>query len=140
MNFSNRFFAILENDKIIRLTNNKFTKLHHFDNNTSYPEFKNKKIKIATFLIQLKNRKPFCIIKEFYDYYEFNDKGKLNKEKYFEKLRLKLSTIDFGNEKNITEKNIINGTKIFYKRRIETQYQWKPSEVLKSKLHKQIFN
>ena len=140
MNLSSRVFAILEDNTVVKLPNNKLNKLHKFDKNTSFSEFKNKKIKIAMFLIELKNRKPYSILEEFYSYYEFDKNGRLDEDKYFEQMRLHLDTADLiPVEKKEFGSNVIDGTSEFYKKRIETQYQWFPTNILKNNLHLQIF-
>src|ERR1035437_9505418 len=86
MSTSDRYFAILEDNRIVKLSSSKFYKLHKFDEDTSYPEFKNKKIKIASYIIELQNRKPSNIIREFYTCLEFDNMGRLDKKKHNEQL------------------------------------------------------
>lgn len=141
MNLTHRVFAILGNDAIIKIPNNKYNRLNEFDKSLVFPDFKNKKVKFAIFLIELKNRKPFRILEEYYYVYEFDRYGRLDKEKYFERLRVQLSTVDFLGFLNEKERNpnVIDATKEFYKKRLETQYQWIPADILKDKLHLSIF-
>jgi len=92
------------------------------------------------FLIELKDRKPYNILEEFYHYYEFDKKGRLDENKFFEQMRLNLDSgvlMPCG-EKGF-DSNVIDGTSIFYKNRIEAQYQWFPSAILKNDMHVQIF-
>ena len=139
MGISIRNFAILNDDEIVKLPTAKLERLHRFSNDESFPDFKNQKIRIALFIVELQNRKPSNIIKEFYSYYEFDSFGRLDREKELEEMNIRMSTGDFLSEKERTAPNIIDGTKKFYKKRVEDQYEWYPSEILKNKLHTKIF-
>ncbi|HSH52667.1 MAG TPA: hypothetical protein VK982_13160 [Bacteroidales bacterium] len=147
MSITSRVFAVLEDDVIIKLSNDDIRKLHDFDDEKKFNKLKNKKVRIASFLIELKDRKPTQILKDYYYYYEFDEKGKLDKNKYYEQMSLEINSSDLAleireditSENRISESNVLYGIKKYYRNRLETEYRWYPSAELKNKLHKKIF-
>ena len=139
MNIVNRVFAIPDDESIVKMSNTKLEKLLKFDKDTSFPEFKNKKIKIASLLITLKNRKPERIISENYYFYEFEKTGKLDKEKYNAQFQVKLALADSILSNTISEGKVTYTEKGELKENLSIQYQWIPSIELKRKLHDRIF-
>ncbi|MDR3669090.1 MAG: hypothetical protein P4L35_19855 [Ignavibacteriaceae bacterium] len=140
MTASSRYFAILKDNRIVKLSSNKFQKLYKYNGATSYPEFTNKKIKIASYLIELQDRKPTRIINEWYSYLEFDDNGKLDKKKHNEQLIAILNRAVSPIKVKKTGTNIIDASGYFNNEKIERLYEWYPSAHLKNKLHEQIFN
>ncbi|MBU1677278.1 MAG: hypothetical protein KKD86_00250 [Bacteroidetes bacterium] len=139
MNLSNRVFAVLEGEEIVRIGSNQFMKLHRFDEGVSYEKFRNKKIKIALYLIELRNRKPFCVVQEWYNYYEFDEEGRFDQDKYYDQINLKLSSVNLWEDDEKMPEKVIDGKIEFYKRRLENDYEWYPTKEMKNRLLEKLF-
>jgi|GEM_PF-6403824 len=141
MNHSVRVFAVMDDGSIKKLAYNKFYNLHRNDKQAAFQEFSNSKVKIAEFIVEIENRKPIRIINEFYNYYVFDEEGKINDDGYQVKLKLLANSIlKEDDDDNVSRKgNVIDATNIFLKRRIETQYKWHPDEDIKNRLYERVF-
>jgi len=141
MNHSIRVIAVMDDGSIKKLAYNKFYNLHRNDKQSEFPEFSNSKVKLAEFIVEIENREPIRILYEFYNYYSFDEEGRINEEKYRVQLELIMNSILKEDEDdNIsTRGNVIDATNIFLKRRIETQYKWHPDEDMKNRLHEKVF-
>lgn len=141
MNHSIRVLAVLNDGSIKKLAYNKFYNLHRNDKQAAFPEFRNSKVKVAEFIVEIENRKPIRILYEFYNYYSFDEEGRINDDGY--QVQLKLISNSFlkeGDDDNIsTRGNVIDATNIFLKKRIETQYKWHPDEDMKNRLYEKVF-
>jgi len=96
-------------------------------------------VRIASFLIERLNRKTLSIINECYYFYEFDNSGKLDKKKYFERLSRNTSAILFDTDDEVFEDNFAYALKEYHHDKTNTQFQWFPSPSLKENLSKQIF-
>src|SRR5690554_6757956 len=107
MGITSRVFAVLDDNTIMKLSNEDIRKLHDFEDEKKFNKLKNKKVRIASFLIELKERKPVNILKEYYYFYEMDEKGKLDKNKYYEQLNLQINSADLALEigEDITSEN-----------------------------------
>jgi hypothetical protein len=141
MNHSARVFAVLNDGSIKKLANNKFYILNRNDKKATFPEFSNRKLKIAEFIVELENRKPIRILYEFYNIYFFDEEGRIDDDGY--QVQIKLlgqSILKKEDEDNVSIKgNVIDATNIFLERRIETQYKWHPDESMKNMLYEKVF-
>lgn len=141
MNHSIRVFAVMDDGTIKKLAYNKFYNLHRNDKQKAFPEFRNSKVKIAEFIVEIENREPIRILYEFYNYYSFDEEGRINEEKYRVQLELIMNSIlkEDEDDNSSTTGNVIDATNIFLKRRIETQYKWQPEESMQNRLHERVF-
>lgn len=141
MNHSVRVFAVLDDRIIKKLANNKFYKLNGNDKQKAFPEYRNSKVKIAEFIVEIENRKPIRIIDEFYNYYSFDQKGRIKEDKHRVQLELIMKSFFKEDENNdiSIRGNVIDATEIFLKKRIETQYKRQPDENMKNRLYEKIF-
>ncbi|MCF8240757.1 MAG: hypothetical protein K9J16_05170 [Melioribacteraceae bacterium] len=137
-NNSIRVYAVMDDNSIKKLANNRFYNLHRNDKHAAFPEFRNSKVKIAEFIVEIENRKPIRIINEFYNYYSFDDEGRINEDKFRVQLELIMNSI-FKEDEISIRGNVIDATAIFLKKRIETQYKWHPDEDMKNRLLEKIF-
>lgn len=97
-------------------------------------------MKIAEFIVEIENRKPIRILYEFYNYYSFDEEGRIDEEGLRVKLDLLSKSFLKEDDDNIsTRGNVIDATNIFLERRFETQYKWYPDEDMKNRLHEKVF-
>ncbi len=141
MNHSVRVFAVMNDGSIKKLANNKFYNLHRNDKQSAFPEFSNSKVKIAEFIVEMENRKPIRIINEFYNYFSFDEKGRINEEGFRVQLELLAKSFLKGDDDNKVsiKGNVIDAANIFLKKRIETQYKWHPDENMENRLYQKVF-
>lgn len=140
MNHSIRVFAVLDDGSIKKLAKNKFYNLNRNEKEATFPEFSNRKVRIAEFIVELENRKPIRIIREFYNIYFFDDEGRIDDEGLRVQLDLLAKTSFKEDDDKISIKgNLIDATNIFLERRIETQYKWHPDEIMKNMLYEKVF-
>jgi hypothetical protein len=140
MNHSIRVFAVLDDGSIKKLAKNKFYNLNRNEKEATFPEFSNRKVRIAEFIVELENRKPIRIIREFYNIYFFDDEGRIDDEGLRVQLDLLAKTFFKEDDDKISIKgNVIDATNIFLERRIETQYKWHPDESMKNMLYEKVF-
>ena len=64
MNITNRIFAVLDDDSVVNIPNYKIENLLKFREDTKYPEFRNKEIRIVSLLLELKDRKPIRVLRD----------------------------------------------------------------------------
>ena len=139
MNITNRIYAVLDNDLVVKIPNCKIENLLKFSEDTKFPEFRNKKIRIASFLLELKDRKPLRVLRDNYYYYDFNSMGMLDKKKHFEQLRVQPYEIVLDQNLKVSEGVVKDANKDTFNTSSSIQYQWIPTSAVTKELQKQIF-
>ena len=139
MNITNRIFAVLDDDSVVKIPNYKIEKLLKFREDTKFPEFRNKKIRIVSFLLEIKERKPIRVVRDNYYFYEFNGSGMLDKNKHFEQLRVQLYETVIDPNLKVSEGGVKYANKETFNKSSSIQYQWIPTTAVTSELQKQLF-
>ena len=125
-----RHFFVIEGDKILRVSNAKFSRLLKGASDEKTENFAGKRIRTAEIVVELLNRKPVKVIRANYFYLHFDKKGIVDYDRFISDGSIVANAglpLLFSEKE---ENNIINAEQEFYKRRRDHAVWWKPNMLL----------
>jgi len=138
MGLSIRSFFVDENDQISSVATAKINRLFNGDSNESFPEFSNKRIKIAEAVVELIDRKPIRIIQIEGLFLSFDSNGRLDKEELFKEIQIgagSIKQIELPEDKT----NLLDTSSIFSSKTYKNKYKWEPKDEIRQSILKIIF-
>ncbi len=140
-----RIFIVNDDNSLERLSLKKYEKLMKRDPDISFPQYASKHVRYAEVAIEFKNRKRVKILRILFLILPFNPEGMIDITEMKKELRLDREAYplfnDVGISNGITDlpKGIVDTRYLFDRKRLNYEYQWKPTQETETVIIKTIF-
>ena len=138
MGFSVQIY-LFGNDKIRKIPLSKFQRFFDGDKGVTFPEYSDKKVKIALVMLNYTNRQPEEVLKIDYNIMWIKHDGTLDQEKRHDEALAAIINSTFAESDNDLPPNVIDASSFFAKKQYETKYKWQPTQKEIDRLYKSIF-
>jgi hypothetical protein len=138
MGISLRIFLVTDDESLQRLALSRYERLLRRDTAERLPQYAGKRMRYASVVLRMVNRKPSEIIQIQYSLLKFDLKGMLDPAEQERKVKLALEVLPpLPTERKPPQ--IIDARHQFARRRYDNNYKWKPSPELEAAIVDAIF-
>jgi hypothetical protein len=95
MRFSSCLILVVENDVLYLLSNAKFDRMLQHPAENRLPRFAGARVRMASVIIGLENRKPMCMVRSNFSILSFDENGRLDLAAYEQPIRARMD-LAFG--------------------------------------------
>ena len=133
-----RFF-LFDNDGLVhRLSKKRFERLWRHDHDESLPQYAGQRVRCASVMLEIVNRKPVSFIDVNYTILPFDSLGHLEKGEIDREMQLIAKSMSKP-LRNSDPSNIVDATSIFAKKRLQDEFSWTPGPEIQSMITEAIF-
>ena len=134
MGTSIRHILVDQNDALIRLSNRHFERLWDDSRGASIPQFAGCRVRWAEAVVELKDRRPFAVLRLVFCYLYFDHRGRLDRDKVMKDGALMMEA-GIGSSAPTKSGSVIHASSRFAARRRDHEAIWKPSTELNKAIY-----
>jgi len=135
MSLSSRYF-IFYNDELIKVSQRKFNDFY-FAKKPVFEEFSGEVIKMINIVVELKNRKPYRIVRSHFLQHKIDKSGAIDQE--YERGYAGLASYMLNEPKTKTTNGLVDASQVFEEKALRNKHAWQPSENVERMAYEQVF-
>jgi len=133
---------ICEDDQIKRIPAAKFQRLWDGDPKEKISEYANRRVKFASIVVELENRKPVNVAHSDYIVIKIDNQGRFDRKEMEQMHTDAMKSLDLLGEiypDDSMPENVINKTTYFNHKKFRNKYHWEPNPKKIGNIYDQIF-